>query len=169
MWNHYFAIVVRLARSRMQQMQCLVYDEEDAALSSMRSIFRGLGAGRFPDLQDRQDLWQLIVVITRRKIRAEHRRGTATRRGGNAFAERWDIDIEEIVADEPTPESVASMMDDVSELLDRLDDDRLKKIAMLKMDGFTNDEIAQQLGCTSRTVTRKLDLIRAVWGDPTVE
>ena len=44
LWNHYFKQVVRLARSRMQALQSAIYDEEDAAASALRSLFRGITA-----------------------------------------------------------------------------------------------------------------------------
>jgi DNA-directed RNA polymerase specialized sigma24 family protein len=41
----------------------------------------------------------------------------------------------------------------------------IQQVALLKVDGYTNDEIAQQLGCTRRTVQRRLNLIRDVWAE----
>ena len=34
-----------------------------------------------------------------------------------------------------------------------------------KLEGYTNPEIAEQLECTLRTVERKLERIRAYWGN----
>ena len=31
------------------------------------------------------------------------------------------------------------------------------------MEGYNNDEIADQLGCAARTVARRLELIRKTW------
>jgi hypothetical protein len=47
--------------------------------------------------------------------------------------------------------------------LDALGDDTLRRIAELKLACYTNDEIRQQLGCSLRTVTLKLELIRKIW------
>jgi DNA-binding CsgD family transcriptional regulator len=47
-------------------------------------------------------------------------------------------------------------------LLDRLGDDVLRKVAILRMEGHTTDEIAEQLGCARRTVARQLALIRRI-------
>ena len=33
------------------------------------------------------------------------------------------------------------------------------------MEGYTNDEIAEKLGTTTRTVERKLQRIRELWSD----
>jgi DNA-directed RNA polymerase specialized sigma24 family protein len=39
----------------------------------------------------------------------------------------------------------------------------LRDIAVAKLDGFTNDEIAERLGVQTRTVERKLRTIRELW------
>ena len=44
-----------------------------------------------------------------------------------------------------------------------LKDRGLQPIALWKLDGHTNAEIAEQLECTVRTVERKLVRIRAYW------
>jgi IS30 family transposase len=44
--------------------------------------------------------------------------------------------------------------------LDLLDDESLRRIASLKLAGYTNSEIAQQLAVVERTVERKLGRIR---------
>jgi DNA-binding NarL/FixJ family response regulator len=42
-------------------------------------------------------------------------------------------------------------------------DDALRDIAILRMEGFTVDEIAGRLGSTRRTVERRLHVIRKTW------
>ena len=44
-----------------------------------------------------------------------------------------------------------------------LNDPDLRQIALWKLEGHTNAEIAAQLDCTLRTVERKLERIRAYW------
>jgi DNA-directed RNA polymerase specialized sigma24 family protein len=52
-------------------------------------------------------------------------------------------------------------------LLDVLDREApnliLRRIALLKLEGYSNKEIAQQLGCALRTVENRLMLIRSLW------
>ncbi len=45
-----------------------------------------------------------------------------------------------------------------------LNDPGLRQIAFWKLEGYTNEEIAEKLECTLRTVERKLERIRAYWG-----
>jgi DNA-directed RNA polymerase specialized sigma24 family protein len=54
-------------------------------------------------------------------------------------------------------------------LLERLDDTELCSIALLKMEGYSNREIAEKLSYTSRTVERRLRLIRALWEEETMQ
>jgi hypothetical protein len=45
-----------------------------------------------------------------------------------------------------------------------LNDPGLRQIALWKLEGDTNAEIARKLECTLRTVERKLERIRIYWG-----
>src|SRR5262245_15997347 len=67
LWRRYFEALVRLARARLRGTSRAVADEEDAALSAFDSFCRGAACGRYPRLDDRDDLWRLLVVITERK------------------------------------------------------------------------------------------------------
>jgi DNA-directed RNA polymerase specialized sigma24 family protein len=69
------------------------------------------------------------------------------------------------VGREPDPRFAAMVVEETRILLDRLDDDQLRRIALDRMAGFTTDEIAERLDCARRTVARRLDLIRRIWSD----
>src|SRR4051794_34840945 len=88
LWGHYFDDLVRLARGRLRDAPRSVADEEDAALGAFDSLCRGTAAGRFPRLDDRQDLWRVLVTITARKAAdlVEHER-RARRGGGRVLSE----------------------------------------------------------------------------------
>ena len=64
LWNRYFNDLVRLARSRLWNVSRAAADEEDAALDAFDSFRRGVEKGRFPKLDDREDLWRILVTIT---------------------------------------------------------------------------------------------------------
>src|SRR5262245_60742354 len=81
-WERYFERLVRLAGSRLPDHARREFDEEDVALSALRSFFAGAAEQRFPQLTDRNDLWALLVLITRRKAAAYVRHGTRLKRGG---------------------------------------------------------------------------------------
>jgi len=64
---------------------------------------------------------------------------------------------------EPTPEFAAEMVEAVDRLFKQLDDDELREIALHKLEGYTNEEIANKIGCVLSTIKRRLRLIRKTW------
>ena len=57
------------------------------------------------------------------------------------------------------------MAEECRRLLDKLGDDQLRDIAVYKMEGYTNEEIAARLDCALTTVERRLRRIRKTWED----
>jgi DNA-directed RNA polymerase specialized sigma24 family protein len=68
--------------------------------------------------------------------------------------------LEQIVGDEPTPDFAAQAAETVRQLLDSLPTAGYKALAICKLEGYTNDEIALRSGCSLRTVERRLQFIR---------
>jgi DNA-directed RNA polymerase specialized sigma24 family protein len=173
LWERYFTRMVELARARLKASRGrdAGSDEEDAALSAFDSLCAGLARGQFPRLSDREDLWRLLVVITTRKAMAQARRQLREKRGGGLVRPAADLAdsgpdddgiLARAVGSEPTPEFAAMVAEEYRRLLERLDDDVLRKVAVLRMEGHTSDEIAEHLGCARRTVARQLALIRRI-------
>jgi DNA-directed RNA polymerase specialized sigma24 family protein len=174
LWERYFAQLVRLARARLPSGRRRVADEEDVALSALASFCRRAAEGRFPNLHDRNGLWPLLVAIAARKagkvVRKErrHKRGGGAVRGESALVPAGDheghgADWNEVLGREPTPDFACQVAEECRRLLSRLDRPELQQLALWKMDGFTNAEIAARLGCVSTTVERRLRLIRRLW------
>jgi DNA-directed RNA polymerase specialized sigma24 family protein len=168
LWHRYFESLVRLARDRLRGSARAVVDEEDDALSAFNSFFRGAANGRYPMLEDRDDLWRLLVVITERKALDQARHERRQKRGGGkvrVMADGVGADAAEqaITCPEPTPEFAAMAADECRRLLALLRDQNLRQVAMLRMEGYTNLELADQLGCSLRSVARKIELIRRTW------
>jgi len=165
LWERYFQQLVELARKKLREAPAREA-AEDVALSAFDSFCRRAGEGRFPELADRDGLWRLLVVITARKA-AHHRRDEQRqKRGGGATIEpTGDLgtDLEQIVSREPTPEFAAQAAEECRRLLRLLGDPELETIALLKLEGFTVEQVGQQLGYVPRTIKRKLRLIRSLW------
>ena len=62
-----------------------------------------------------------------------------------------------------SPSFAAEFAEHLDNLLVKLDDEELVRIATDKWDGYTNKEIAVRLGTTLRHVERALNLIRRIW------
>jgi DNA-directed RNA polymerase specialized sigma24 family protein len=169
-WRRYFTLVVRLARVRLRAAPRGMADEEDVAATVMDRFYRGLIAGRFPRLEGRDDVWRLLATITARTVINQRRREfTARRHSGRSDAASapdgvcQSASLDFAIGNEPGPESVAQANDQRRRLLDALRDDSLRQVALLKIEGHQNNQIALLLGCGVRTIERKLDLIRKAW------
>ena len=174
LWNRYFQKLVRLARARLGGFRRRAVDEEDVALTAFDSFCRGAGNGRFPKLSDRNELWHLLIVITARKVidvrqhEKRQKRGGGDVRGESAFLDaagesELNAGIELVVGPEPTPAFAAEVAEQARRLLEALPNQVLRDVAVWKMEGDSVEEIAERLGCSTRTVDRKLDVIRSIW------
>ena len=171
LWERYFARLVFLANARLPQGYRRDFDEEDVALSAFHSLCAGVQAGKFPRLDDRDNLWSLLVVITARKAMRQMRHATRQKRGGggvkgeSAFGNARDeqLGFDEIVGREPTAEFAVEVAEESERLLAMLPDEEMKKLAVLKMEGFNNREAAEELDCGLRTVQRRLGIIKQLW------
>jgi DNA-directed RNA polymerase specialized sigma24 family protein len=170
LWQRYFLSLVQLARKRLRQAPRRAVDEEDVALSAFDSFCRRAEEGRFPRLEDRDDLWRLLAAITLRKASHALRDEGRQKRGGAARSpEAGEEDqaelLERALSREPTPELAAQMTEEYERLLRLLGDEQLRQVAVWRMEGHTVEEIAAQAGCAPRSVKRKLRLIRTLWED----
>jgi DNA-directed RNA polymerase specialized sigma24 family protein len=178
LWNTYFLRMVKVARCKLHKSPGRMADEEDVALSAFKSFCRGAQDGRFPQLQEQADPWPLLLALTTHKaidlVRYERR----VKRGGPgqqtarpaSFSEAPAVErgLSQLVGKEPDPQVAVEVAEECQDILDRLSDTILRAIALWKVEGFTTEEIAAKLGCTTRTIERKLQLIRRMWdcGDP---
>ena len=165
LWERYFTQLVRLARDELHGARRQLADEEDVALSVFDSFCRAAEKGRFPDMEDRDSLWRLLVKMTARKSIDLRRHETRLRRGGPAKASladelAGDNALAHAIGDAPSPEFAAIMAEEFREILEMLNDDELRELAIGKMEGYTNDDLAKQLKCSVRTIERRLNLIR---------
>jgi DNA-directed RNA polymerase specialized sigma24 family protein len=175
LWKAYLGRVIGLARAKFQGQPPALADEEDVAASAFASFFAAAEQDQFRQLRDREDLWQLLMLITSRKaldlIEREGRikRGSGVRRvdrEANQDSSRPDEsepDSGQAVDPTPSPDVQALVDEECRRLLDLLGEPQLRSIAVWKLEGYTDEEIARMLGRTVRTVQRKMQLIRAIW------
>ncbi|MEM8678372.1 MAG: ECF-type sigma factor [Planctomycetota bacterium] len=171
-WAHYYDRLVQYASRQLGDAPRRVLDGEDLATSALHAMHRGAVKGRFPQFENRDDLWRILLTIASRKAKATVRRETAQKRGGGAtrgesiFGTPGDgspAGLADFCGREPTPEFAEVVSVETDELLDQLGDATLKRVAIFKLQGFTNAEIADELDCAVRSVDRKLARIRQLW------
>lgn len=165
LWERYFHRLIGF-RARAE-------DEEDVAASVFESLCEGAAAGRFDVLSDRDGLWRLLVAITCHKSvdlqrrEGRQKRGGGSVRGESAFPEgdaRRDLDsLEQFAAEEPSAEFLFALEETFQRLADDLGDDQARTVASMRMEGYSNSEIAEHIGMSVSSVERKLRMIRQAW------
>lgn len=173
LWERYFSRLVGIARSKMIGMPNQAEDAEDVALSAFHTLYQAARGNRLPDLTDREGLWESLLVITAGKIIDARRRDSCQKRGGSengslasapAFNSNAAV-LEAALSDEEDPAIAAMVNEEFSLLMERLEDGELQEIAILKLEAYTNAEIADRLNCSERTVKRRLTVIRRIWAE----
>lgn len=167
LWDRFFDRLVAASRAEMQNTNRRVADEEDIAAGVMAALCACADRGKLPMIDDRESLWRLLLTWTRHDIadhvRAERRikRGGGNVRGNSAFGSMEGI--ERIADQTPAPEVLVQMQEQYASLLAKLPNLMLQRIAVAKMEGHSTEDIAQAMGVTTRTIQRKLELIRDCW------
>lgn len=170
-WNRYFLPVVNVARMKLRGLSRGVADEEDVAVAAFKSFYAAVARQNLPRLQNRTDLWNVLFTLTTQKAIDQRRHQGALRRGGDVEGKpntqlplNHEV-LEELFSREVDPQFAVLVEDEVLHLLNILPNDRqqLQRIALLKLEGFTNEEISQLCDCRLRTVERRLWLIRQTW------
>jgi DNA-directed RNA polymerase specialized sigma24 family protein len=145
-----------LARKLLGNAPLGAADEEDVALSAFNSFCVRAAEGKFPVLEDRDDLWKILATITVRKASRLARR--ERRRQGA------DVEAMEDFSDHgPGPELAVISKQELRRLFDLLEDEQLRLVAYCKLEGETNSQIAEKIGKSVPTVERKLRAIRQLW------
>lgn len=166
LWTRYYQRLVTSIRKRLHSGERRTADEEDLASVAFAEVFRALDEGRLERLDGRDGLWHLLMYIADQKLidqrRYQHRekRGGGKVRGHSAFGIDADGAFNDVP--DPNPEFVDQFDLTVGESLTVLRED-LRQVAIWKLSGYTNKEIAVRLGCVEESVRRKVLLIRSNW------
>jgi RNA polymerase sigma factor (sigma-70 family) len=171
-WQRYFRDLLELARRNLDKRVRVRQDEEDVVQSMFHSFCARQGRGEF-DLADRDELWRLLVTITLRKVRnaaRDHRRECRDVTREVSVVERPSNDnscpgwaLSQMDASTPSPDEAAMLNEALERRLASLENAKLREIALWRLEGYTNREIADRLNCTERSVERRLTRIRHKW------
>lgn len=179
LWSNYFQPLVELASHKLGNHRAQrITDAEDAAMEVLQAFLRGVRKDKFPDLRHRDDLWRLLFTITDRRCLNLIRDYVSQGRGSGRVRGDSILDGNSDVSDRPrgfdqlegramAPEDAASLKETLTNLMQALreQDVELCRIAILRMEGHTNKEIADLLGRSLATVERRLAVIRAIWSN----
>lgn len=165
LWDRLSPKIQNLSRRLIRRFELPhLIDEEDVTVSVFASLYAGLQCRHFPELQDSDGLWRLLAVITVRKVNDHSKIHRAQKRGsGQVHSVPFQDETDSLRDQRPEP-LLAAMLDDQCRCMLRdLNDPILEMLVLLKLDGYSNQEIAERLGYSSRTIQRMLNLVRDAW------
>ena len=165
LWEHYCPRLTGLAWRVFSKRPDRFPEAEDAALSAFASFCTAAQQGRIAGDVDRESLWRLLKKFTVRKVARQLEHDGALKRGnGQVFSETDWAGDESVEGLDATFGMAPTQEFDIAceELLAQLSDE-LREIALAKLAGFSNKELAVRLTCTERRIERKLHSIRQAW------
>ena len=165
-WNRYYQRVVEFAIQKMKMNPDRAVDGEDIAQLTMHRFCLNATSGNYPDLDDRQQLWDLLVVYTLNRIRKHLRECNRTKRSG-MHRVVFEFKRSQVLQDLRSPEAPTIMADMVQSWLDRLDREdpsgQLKQIAIWSMEDISGTEIARIMKKRKSAILQQIRLIRLLW------
>lgn len=169
-WQRYCERLLAIARQQLHPRLRQREDENDVLQDMFKSFCVRAREGQFK-LTGRDSLWNLLVAMTVHKARHVFARHTRAKRNVGreqpAHIEKKGQTAGTFIKDlqslEPGPEDAAQLAEGLEQRLETLGDARLVQIALWKLEGDSNRDIAAKLNCVERTVERKLELIRRKW------
>src|SRR5262245_7022289 len=81
LWDRYAGLLLELAKAKLSDVPKGHADEEDIAQNVFASVCRGAAAGRLREVKNRDELWWLLLAVTRQKVANHVRRETTQKRG----------------------------------------------------------------------------------------
>lgn len=165
-WNRYYQRVVEFAIQKMRMNPDRAVDGEDIAQLTMHRFCLNATSGNYPDLDDRQQLWDLLVVYTLNRIRKHLRECNRNKRSG-MHRLVFEFKRSQAIEDLRSPEAPTIMADMVQSWLDRLDREdpsgQLKQIAIWSMEDISGSEIARIMKKRKSAILQQIRLIRLLW------
>ena len=160
-WQEYGEALQRLADRHLGGGLRARVGPEDVVQSACRTFLRRARVGEF-QLPDSAALWRVLCAITLTKVREQARFHRRQKRGlDQEVPLAADSDAGAVPADRgPAPDEAAAFADQFEQLLAGLDDEE-RQVVALKLQEHTNEEVAEALGCSERTVRRLVKRVQA--------
>jgi DNA-directed RNA polymerase specialized sigma24 family protein len=170
----YWPVLVGLARRQLHGAPCRAADEEDVAQQAFWDFYQSLKGGRLPQLSHRHHLLALLthIIACQASNQLKHefgvqKRGAGRVRGESVLdgpADSGDTPrgLEQVEDPGLSPQEIALLHESYQRYVGGLPE-KLRPFAELYLASLTHQEIADRLGCTERTVDRKIALILAHW------
>lgn len=159
LWDRYHRRLLDVARRKLHGGQGPA-DEEDVVIDALASFFKRTTDGNFPELQNREGLWKLLVTITNRKAVNQIAHENRKKRGADHNVGSLEDSPQPSTNPQDAPDYAVMVAESLAALLESLESDEFREIALAKLEGCTNEEIAERIGYSVPTVERRLRIIR---------
>jgi DNA-directed RNA polymerase specialized sigma24 family protein len=168
LWDRFFRRLVALARSRLGPNLRQPVDPEDIALQAFHQfcvlMARPDADERVPEMANRDNIWRVLARITAWEAMDYAQPPNRPLVDGG-------IDLDQMTARQvaQNQSECDEFNEEVARLLNELrgrdeaQTERLRRLALLKLEGKTNEEAARELGCGVSLVELLLRAIRKLW------
>jgi RNA polymerase sigma factor (sigma-70 family) len=161
--DRYLDRLVALARRRISQRLASRLDPEDVVQSVFRTFFFHAKEGKF-QIKDQDDLCKLLMRITVHKVLKQVEHHTAGKRDPHLETEQGNRTLarmHELLSKDPTPEAQVIFLDQLEHVVSQLGPTP-RKILEMRMQGYSEKEIAAELDISDRTIRRVLERVRGL-------
>lgn len=165
-FHRFFPRLMGLAR-RIFAGKRLPADADDAVQDAFWNFLQRVERGEYEQGLNRDDLWRMLSTLTVQTASKLRAREATLKRGGGRVVLEADL----ASSDGPQPldrlfGAISTAQCDAicAELIEQLDPE-LRQIALLRLAGYQNTEIRDLIGCSLRSVERRLHWIRAIWAE----
>jgi len=165
-WDRYYKKLVSIASQRLRENPDRSIDGEDIVQSSFNKVFAALRDGKYPDIDNRGDLWSLLLSSTVNRVRQHYRELNAVKRKHISLTQSL-YDNATFFECLRTSEAENQLADLLEFLLNRLDVEdpsgELRKIAILHLEDHSASSIARMLKRRKTNILVSLRWIRSLW------
>jgi len=180
LWQEYSSGLLRSAKGLLERrgLPRRAVDEEDVVTAAFYSFLAAASEGQFPAIEDRDAVWRTLLTVTLNEARNVVRKERADKRGGGSVrgdsvfiaageaASRSGFDgaadPRRLEADEAAIglECLERLEKAINEQCEEPQRTAVRRTLELRLQGYSSQEIADELGCSERTITRYLRMLR---------
>lgn len=151
-------------RIRRRGVPTGMMDDEAITLSALESVFKCAKEGRLRTVESWMELSRLVYAMTNRKFVDHWRRATKISGQPRSPIQPLSGNSEPASSDDQ-PIDLVVFDEKLAHLKSMLPDDIHRQIAVMKLAGYSLEEIAERIGRSVPTVSRKWSIIRRMWAD----
>lgn len=162
LFDRYQGKLLPLVASHLSEKLRPRLEADELVQSILKSAFRVTRQGH-TQFSDDTGFWKWLVTVALNKVFKKIERETAAKRNPDreVSSQSSDTYLANSLSQRPTSAQVVEVSDLMEHILERLDDDQ-KQILLLKLEGYTQKEIASKLNVSEKTIQRRSEKIREV-------